>query len=353
MNLDLIKEEVAAGNIRAVTHDGLTLYNYTPQAQWSKHWNEATTMCRGLILDPDGNIVARPFPKFFNWGEMPEIHHRINDPVVVGEKVDGSLGILYNHPSGEVRVATRGSFTSEQALWATNWLHQNMPGLVIPSGVTPLVEIVYPQNRIVIDYEGLEALVYLTSIGNDNGRTSDFEEWWLESGGEHLVHWDSYDLSYVFEELKSDQLDTLEGFVVRFTEDDLRVKFKFDDYVRLHRIITGTSARAIWEHMALGDPMEYILENVPDEFYKWAKSIIDDLRRAFKFHAGAALYQFTRATDSLTATDPIVRRKQFAELATKSGYPGILFAKYDDKPYDHLIWKLVKPAAERPFKTEE
>jgi RNA ligase len=352
MNLDLIKEEVAAGNIRAVTQDNLTLYNYTPQAQWSKHWNEATTMCRGLILDPDGNIVARPFPKFFNWGEIPEIHHRINDSVVVGEKVDGSLGILYNHPSGEVRVATRGSFSSEQALWATNWLHKTMPGLVIPPGITPLVEIIYPQNRIVIDYLGLESLIYLTSIDNNSGRDSDSADWWVLSGGNMFVHWDYDDLANVVEMMDQDG-DYMEGYVVRFTEDDLRVKFKYADYVRLHRIITGTNAKAIWEHLALGDPMEHILDNVPDEFFKWASSIIDDLNNAFAHHEGMAMYAFEKAINSLAITDPTTRRKQFAERALASGYPGVLFAMYDNKPYQQAIWKLVRPAAERPFRTEE
>ena len=51
------------------THD-LFIYNYSPKAQYERVWNEVTMMCRGLILDADYNIVARPFKKFFNLGEM-------------------------------------------------------------------------------------------------------------------------------------------------------------------------------------------------------------------------------------------------------------------------------------------
>lgn len=38
-----------------------SMYNYTAKAQYDKLWNEVTLQCRGLILDGDGNVVARPF----------------------------------------------------------------------------------------------------------------------------------------------------------------------------------------------------------------------------------------------------------------------------------------------------
>ena len=47
----------------------LWIYNYTKRCQYEKKWDEVTTMCRGLILNKEGNIIARPFKKFFNIGE--------------------------------------------------------------------------------------------------------------------------------------------------------------------------------------------------------------------------------------------------------------------------------------------
>ena len=44
----------------------LFIYNYSPLVQYQKLWNEITLMTRGLILDKEMNIVARPFKKFFN-----------------------------------------------------------------------------------------------------------------------------------------------------------------------------------------------------------------------------------------------------------------------------------------------
>ena len=51
----------------------LYIYNYTNACQYAGNWNEITTMCRGLILDNQGNIVARPFNKFFNIEEHKTI----------------------------------------------------------------------------------------------------------------------------------------------------------------------------------------------------------------------------------------------------------------------------------------
>ncbi len=47
----------------------LLIHNYTQSCQFEKAWNDLTVMCRGLITDLDGLIVARPFRKFFNLAE--------------------------------------------------------------------------------------------------------------------------------------------------------------------------------------------------------------------------------------------------------------------------------------------
>lgn len=108
------------GDVRAVYHEGLVLFNYTQQCQYAGRWNWFEQQSRGLILNATtGEIVARPFPKFFNLGECtPALGATID---YITEKWDGSLGILYRH-NDEYKIATRGSFTGEQAQWATDFL---------------------------------------------------------------------------------------------------------------------------------------------------------------------------------------------------------------------------------------
>ena len=148
----------------------LFIYNYTQNAQYEAFWNEYTLMCRGLILDAVGNIVARPFPKFFNWEELPS-NQIPNEPFDVYEKMDGSLGILY-WIDDEPFIATRGSFVSEQALWASEFLHQNFKKEYqkLNKKHTYLFEIIYPENRIVVNYNNRQDLVLLAVIDNATGQ---------------------------------------------------------------------------------------------------------------------------------------------------------------------------------------
>lgn len=80
------------------------------------------------------------------------------------EKLDGSLGILYQH-AGAWHIATKGTFASAQAQWATDWLRRHIdPALLARFGAyTLLFEIVYPENRIVVDYGDRAGLTLLAA----------------------------------------------------------------------------------------------------------------------------------------------------------------------------------------------
>jgi len=70
----------------------LTIWNYSQTTQYEGKWDEVTLQCRGLVTDTDGNVVARPFKKFFN---MEEEKHTETEEYEVYEKMDGSLGIAF------------------------------------------------------------------------------------------------------------------------------------------------------------------------------------------------------------------------------------------------------------------
>ena len=50
------------GNLRILT--------YTKECQGERIWNDTTEKCRGLIIDRNNNIIARPFKKFYNYEEL-------------------------------------------------------------------------------------------------------------------------------------------------------------------------------------------------------------------------------------------------------------------------------------------
>lgn len=319
----------------------LFIYNYTPKTQYERLWNEWTLSCRGLILDAAGQIVARPFRKFFNLEEhkpdVSALEPVPAEPFDVYEKMDGSLGILY-WLNDKPYLATRGSFTSEQARRGTQVLHDRYAAVFdrLDRTKTYLFEIIYPENRIVVDYGGLDDLILLAVIDRVTGRDEDLPV----SLGFPVVK--RYDGITDYQKLLAGAESNREGFVVKFSSG-LRVKIKLAEYVRLHRILTGVSNVAIWEYLAAGQPLDEWLEAVPDEFYAWVKQTKTQLE---------AQYAQIEA-DCRTVFQDLGDRKTNALYYQTQPYPSILFKMLDKQPYDHIIWKYIRPTFQKAFKTDE
>ncbi len=112
-DLDILNDYISKGLVIGQKHTTLPLaiFNYSRTCQYDRLWDDVTLNCRGLILDTKGNVVAKPFPKFFNMEELSDSEIP-KESFEVFEKMDGSLGIFF-HYNGEWHMATRGSFTSE------------------------------------------------------------------------------------------------------------------------------------------------------------------------------------------------------------------------------------------------
>ena len=116
IDLNILNKYIEDGWIIKNDHPSLdiSIYNYSPSAQYENKWDDVIRMCRGLVLDKEGNVVAKTFPKFHNMEEH-DPKDIPNEPFDVYEKYDGSLGIVFFY-KGEWHVATRGSFISDQAV---------------------------------------------------------------------------------------------------------------------------------------------------------------------------------------------------------------------------------------------
>lgn len=314
-------------------NEDLFIYNYSPKVQFEKLWDEVTLQCRGLILDSEGNIIAKPFGKFFNLEErLPSEIPSTNFDVY--EKLDGSLGIVY-FVSGLPYIATRGSFTSDQAQHANRILHTKYKHIILDESKTYLFEIIYPDNRIVVNYGDLDDLVLLSIIDKESGIES------LEDIGFPIVR--KYNGLLDWRKLKELQEPNREGFVLRFN-NGFRVKVKFDEYVRLHRILTGVSNIAIWEYLSNGEPLDHLLEKVPDEFYNW----VFDTSNALKSKFNQILSECESVYKEMDS------RKETALYFQTQKYPSVLFAMYDKKNWiDKIIWKMVRPQFSKAFKKDD
>lgn len=315
----------------------LTIWNYTEKVQYEGLWDEITLMCRGLVTNSKGEIVARPFKKFFN---MEESKHTPTSEFEVYEKMDGSLGIFFYY-NGEPVFATRGSFTSDQAIKGREILNKYNWKQGTYEGYTYLFEIIYPENRIVVDYNGLEELVVLGVVETATGKECNYDE--MASEGFVLVK--KYDGIKDYSTLKSMIANDAEGYVVRFSNGE-RMKIKGEEYLRLHKIMTNVSTTAIWEIMSNDGDIDAILKDVPDEFYKKIKSYVSTLKYGYYQYwnqLGKTYDYFRFGKYGDIEVEPT--KKQFAEHI-KDHHPiakSIMFAMWDGKDYDKIIWRALKP----------
>jgi RNA ligase len=384
--------EIDAKFISRKTHPTLPLsiYTYTRACQYDRHWTPATIACRGLVVDDEtGGIVAWPFPKFFNTPEHDLGYDYArplpDEPFEIFDKVDGSLGIVF-HYAGAWCVASKGSFISEQAQWAQRWLDARDTSALIP-GRTYLAEIVYPQNRIVVNNGDEETLVLLAVYGPDGHEISLDEHLmpWPLAGGRVVRSWRVLPLPELVKlAATNEHLDgtaatgsDAEGWVIRFASG-LRAKVKFAEYMRLHKVLTGVNARDIWRALAVtvigpdvdakraaqalgcsvgdleamrrvSDPLGALVAGVPDEFDAWVRGICAELSE----HAEALEAEIEEAYAGRRHLHndraAFARSVQQLDSAVKAA----MFLKLDGKDVALHIWRAIKPETVTPFREDE
>jgi len=354
LDINILNDYLEKGLVVKNDHPTLpiSIYNYSRTCQYENKWDDITKMCRGLILDKVGNVVAKSFDKFFNYeeltlGDIPE------ESFEVFEKLDGSLGILFWY-QGKWILASKGSFISEQALKGKQILNQQYNVEVLPKGYTTVVEIIYPENRIVCDYGEDELLVVLSMVSNASGKELDYDSMMSFNEVSRMPVIKKYDGIQNYDTLKSMIGNNREGYVIRF-KNGFRMKIKGEEYVRLHRILTGFSNVDIWEYLKDGKDLDELLDRVPDEFDLWVKNTVKDLNKQFwEIQSSSACFVDNYRRNSSLAHIPF-DKKEFAALVMtqpKSLRP-IMFSMYDGKKYDEMIWKSLRPKYSKPFWQKE
>lgn len=347
VDVDALDREIAGGFVTRREHpsdSSWQILNYSDKATYEHHWTPETQTCRGLIVH-DGRVVGRPWRKFFNYGEHPEGALDLTAPVHVSDKIDGSLGILYEGPQGWA-ISTRGSFASEQALHATAVLRDRYPlgeAWSARAEWTYLFEIVYPANRIVVDYAGADDLFLLGAVNN----------WTGEAMGSGLPEWPGprtqvFPAATLADALAQPPRPNAEGVVVRYA-DGLMVKVKQEDYVRLHRLVTGLSEKVVWEHLASHDgAYDELTAAVPEEFWGWVDTVAGGLLDRYSAVRCDARRAYLDTIERVGTDD----RKAFAlDVTTHShDWAPYAFALLDGRDIAPMVWKAIRPAGFNPMR---
>ncbi|MHB1773398.1 MAG: T4 RnlA family RNA ligase [Acidimicrobiales bacterium] len=396
-------DEIEAGYVVVRRHPSLALsiLTYSREAQYDSHWNAVTTTCRGLVVeDETDRIIARPLPKFFNYAEHGQMSYAAPlpaEPFRIYDKVDGSLGIVFSY-DGEWQVASKGSFVSDQARWAQRWIDGRILARDrLEAGLTYCCEIVYPENRIVVDYGSREDLVLLAAFHGDGREVplEDVASHW-DGIGTVVRSWDSgQDLGEIAAMLGSNTgLDgqdhggtDAEGYVVAFASG-IRVKAKFADYLRLHRLLTGVTERDVWRAVAFDDLASFrpvlsgeqvaralrcsisevnemsalagqgeaaggaiaaMIKGVPDEFDAYVRGVVARLTDEFAL----ASLEAGRLGESFRGDDRGETARALTAATSDKTLRAAVFALLDGKDPSPIIWRSLYPSASKSFKEDD
>lgn len=261
------------GKLKSGIHPyyNLSIWNYQEIVHFQDSWDPITLMSRSLVIEKvSGIIIARGFPKFFNDTEKK---HKPTDNFRVFDKADGSLGILFYYEN-EWIFASRGSFISEQAITGKKMLESLYPNYInLDRQHSYIFEIIYPENRIVVNYGEERKLVFLASFKPDGTEVMN-REIMQELGFDLIEEFDFSNLT--LQQLKDMNTSNREGFVIRYDTGE-RVKVKFEDYLILHKRSTNLTTKDVIQMYKSGKPLEESLVNIPDEMNDWVRNIFTEL----------------------------------------------------------------------------
>ena len=189
---------------------------------------------RGITFSrKTGEVVSRPFHKFFNVGEHEETEEEklSNREFVAREKLDGTMlhPVLIN---GEVKLLTQKAFKNpqtekgEELLKKDEKLYRAVKEL-LQKGYTPILELISPQFQLVIPYDREELI--LTELRQN--RTGEYLLEERENELKEMGFKTPPKLTGKLHELKRkiENAEMIEGYVLK----DLTVKEPFPLFAKL------------------------------------------------------------------------------------------------------------------------
>lgn len=325
--------------------DGYQVIDYVYQDQHTFDIPELME-CRGIKFDDEGLILARPFRKFFNYGErgsdLPA--HR---PHVITEKLDGSMihpvflgcRLFFHTRKGHTDVAKK----AERFVLSTP--ERNYQGFCIyalQKGWTPIFEYTGPNNRIVLryDHEDMTLLAMRNTTGG-HFMSRDAVRKWSQHHKVPLVSVFEFDLTKNVTDFvqHTRALVDAEGYVIYF-DDGYMVKIKAEDYVLKHRALDDLGSKkkvvALCVQGFMDDVLPILSEADADELMKFNDMLQEEVNRlALVAHGFAS-----------QVTGGGIDRKTFALGWAPSIKPnwlaGVSFGVIDGKDARMLVLKAVE-----------
>lgn len=286
--------------------------------------------CRGIIFDSKtGDIIRRPFHKFFNVNEREETQDHVIDlsrPHVILEKLDGSMIAPFIVTTDEFVEKMDGGYYKKKMIWGTkmgatdvakpveefvknNPQYERFATSCIDNGVTPIFEWCSRKQRIVLDYK--EDQLILTAL-----RDMKTGEYAVFDSLNQYARYHSIPVVRAFDpqtDMKAfleyvRYLEDLEGFVVRF-DDGHMLKLKCHWYLQIHKAKEAILQDRNIVELILDEKLDDIKAHLPtedrDRLTQFENTINYDIARRVILIAMKLEYLRDRGIDRKTfAIDP-------------------------------------------------
>ena len=288
-------------------------FKYTTNTVYSEDWDNVSLHARGIVFDyATGEVLARPFDKFFNLGEMIDTETGELKPIAgyvkqhlgfdnlsgdykhqkfrVMDKLDGSLGIVF-WTGVDWYVKTAGSFESDQAKWANDWFDMLINPNVLDKSKTYLFEIIYNEDKHPIEYD-FEGLVLLGIVDTQTGIEEPLSEILRVAKELNIRHAEVLEFTDFDEVVKYAKAlpKTKEGVVITF-ENGFKLKVKGDEFLTLQKIFHFLTKDVVYENFlwnsvdanpetSVKDNLIYVFKegfivNIPEEMEDMKKYALD------------------------------------------------------------------------------
>ena len=266
---------------------------------------------RGIAFRADtGEIVSRPFHKFFNVGERSDETLDLDRSHFIAEKLDGSMiRPIRLGPDIPWRLATKAGITDVAMLAETAIVgkqeYSDFFNLCEEQGWTPIFEYCSPDNKIVLDYDepqliltavrGLRTGIYLNRMQIENLAQLAKVPYVIPS-------------PFKPDEVK--EQEGTEGIVIEY-DSGHRQKVKAEAYLKLHRakdlMDNERKVVKLWLNEEIDDVFPAIDEDKRDEILAFLSEFAQQLHIAAI--SMETIYNLSKATYDT--------KKEFA-IATQS-----------------------------------
>jgi T4 RnlA family RNA ligase len=335
--------------------DGKTyrIFNYR-LASYTNFLAPSAIECRGIMFEVDSasqalRLASLPMEKFWNLNENPmTMDLDLSKVESIEEKADGSLMSTYLH-EGELRLKSKGSLFSDQAIAAMKWLDRpsnynfkNVLTVLADLDDTVNLEWCSPEHRIVLGY--MEPTLKVLNVRrNETGEYVDVRDMFEEN---YMVSLVDIDGTYITPEEFVESIPAMtdvEGFVL-VMENGQRVKVKCDWYLSLHHNKDSVSnPRRLFECILDGG-----IDDIRAMFHDDLLSIklIDEMQQKVDHlynHMVSVVEEFHTQNKHLDRRTYAIKGQQDPSLKQGNlSYFSLVMNKYLDKTFDYKTFLMSK-----------